>query len=84
LTFPPWLALALAASLAMATLYQICSRRFGWRIMLYWMLIFFGFLAGEVVSESVNWDITRFGELRLLPDLMGAGLILAGLWFLGI
>jgi hypothetical protein len=84
LTFPPWLAFALVASLAIALLYQLFSRRVGWRLVLYWLLVLCGFLAGEILAESFDWNVTRFGDLRLLPDLLGAAAILTGLRVLGI
>jgi hypothetical protein len=82
-SLPPWLLLALVASLALALAYQLASQRFGWRIVAYWSLILVGLLAAEVVSELLDWNLTRFGDLRVLPDLVGAALMVFVLWFLG-
>jgi hypothetical protein len=81
---PPWLAFALVSSLAIALLYQVSCRRFGRRAGIYWALVLAGFLAGEALAESFHWEVTRFGDLRLLPDFAGAGMVVVGLWFLGI
>lgn len=81
---PPWLVLALVVSLTIGLLYQLLSRRFGWRILLYWAVILGGWLAAEALAESAGWDITRFGDLRLLPDLVGALVVVAILWFFGM
>jgi hypothetical protein len=32
----------------------------------------------------LGWNVTRLGDLRLLPDMLGAAAVLAVLWFLGI
>jgi len=82
--FPPWLVLALLIALALALLYQLTSRRFGWRVLAYWVMIFLGLLGGEILAEALGLNITRLGDLRLLPDLLGALAIIALLWFLGI
>jgi hypothetical protein len=37
-----------------------------------------------VAAESAGWQITRFGDLRLAPDLGGAVAVLGALWFLGL
>jgi hypothetical protein len=81
LTFPPWLALCLVVNLALALAYQVVTRRFGWRVLLYWTAITAGFLAIELGQESMGWNITRYGDLRLAPDLVGAGLVVGVLWF---
>ncbi len=84
MSLPPWLLLALLAALALALAYQLASRRFGRRILAYWFLILAGFLAAEVLAEEVGWNITRFGDLRVLPDLLGAAVVMLLLWFLGL
>jgi hypothetical protein len=81
---PPWLLLALAFSLVIAVLYQLKSRHYGWRVMLYWVLVLAGFLGGEALAESLGWNVTRLGDLRLLPDLIASLVIVAVLWFLGL
>jgi hypothetical protein len=81
---PPWLALSLTVSLALAFSYQLLSRRLGWRVVGYWVLISLGFLMAEAVAESLGWDATRYGDLRLLPDLAGASAVIGLLWFLGL
>lgn len=80
---PPWLLLALAFSLAIAALYQLASRRYGWRVVLYWALVLAGFLGAEAMAESFGWSVTRLGDLRLLPDLIGSLLMVVILWFVG-
>lgn len=81
---PPWLVFAAALALALATLYQLTTRRYGWRVVAYWVVILLGIAGAEAAAESVGWNLTRFGDLRLLPDLLGAVIILAVLWFLGV
>lgn len=76
---PPWLILMLVLSLALALVYQLATRRHGWRAWMYWLLIFAGMLLFEGLSESAGLSVTRFGDLRLLPDLVGAGLALSAL-----
>ena len=81
---PPWLLLALLLALIIALVYQLASRRYGWRVVLYWIVIAAGMLGAEALAESVGWNITRFGDLRLLPDFAGAAMILGVFWFLGV
>jgi hypothetical protein len=81
---PPWLVFLLLVSLTLALVYQVFSRRFGWRIVAYWLVIFLAAAAAEAGAESAGWDITRFGDLRLVPDLVGAAAVLGALWFLGL
>jgi hypothetical protein len=81
---PPWLVFSIALALALAALYQLLTRRYGWRVVAYWVMILVGILAAEVGAEVLGWNITRFGDLRLLPDLIGASIVLAILWFLGV
>ena len=80
---PPWLVFLLLVSLTLALLYQVFSRRFGWRVLIYWALIFLAAAAAEAAAESAGWQVTRFGDLRLVPDLGGAGAVMGALWFLG-
>lgn len=81
---PPWLLFAALLSLIVALLYQLVSRRFGWRVLGYWVAVFAGVLAAEALAESIGLNVTRFGDLRLLPDLIGAAIVVAVLWFLGV
>ena len=81
---PPWLVLALLLALIIALIYQLASRRYGWRLVLYWAVVAAGMLAAEALAESMGWNVTRFGDLRLLPDFVGAAAILAVFWFLGV
>jgi uncharacterized membrane-anchored protein len=81
---PPWLLLALLLALIIALLYQLASRRYGWRVVVYWVAIAAGMLVAEAIAESLGWNVTRFGDLRLLPDFAGAAMILAAFWFLGV
>lgn len=81
---PPWLVFAAVLALAFAALYQLATRRYGWRLLAYWAVILVGILAAEAAAESLGWSFTRLGDLRLLPDLAGAAVILALLWFLGV
>jgi hypothetical protein len=81
---PVWLVFALLLSLIVALIYQIASRRFGWRVMGYWLAIACGVLAAEAIAETLGLNITRLGDVRLLPDLAGAAVVVAALWFLGI
>ncbi len=80
---PPWLVLALALSLALACLYQLASRRFGWRILLYWAVVLASVLGAEALAETLGWSFTRLGDLRLLPDVVAGLLVAAALWFVG-
>jgi K+-transporting ATPase A subunit len=82
--WPPWLIFLLVTALAIALLYQIVSRRFGWRVLGYWVFIFIGVMAFEALAETAGWNLTRVGDVRMLPDMVGAGLAVAILWFLGI
>jgi hypothetical protein len=84
MTLPPWLVLVLLGALTIALLYQLLSRRFGWRVLGYWFLVVFGVLGAEALAEVLGWNFTRVGDLRLVPDLVGALLVVAALWFLGI
>jgi hypothetical protein len=81
---PPWLVFALALALALAALYQLATRRYGWRVIAYWCVILAGIIGAEVIAEALGWNFTRFGDLRLLPDLIGAIAVIAALWFLGV
>jgi hypothetical protein len=84
MTLPPWLVLALVVALTIALIYQLLSRRFGWRVLGYWLLVLLGILGAEALAEVLGWNFTRVGDLRLGPDLAGALLVVAVLWFLGI
>ena len=81
---PPWLLLAIVAALGLAAVYQIATRRFGWRLAAYWIVILLGFLGAEALAESLGWNVSRFGDLRLLPDTAGSLFVILGLWFLGV
>ncbi len=81
---PPWLVLLMATALPIAFAYQLVSRRYGWRVIAYWAFIFCLLVGGEAAAESLGWDITRVGNLRMLPDLSGGAIAVAVLWFLGI
>jgi hypothetical protein len=83
-TVPPWLALSLLVTLTVALLYQVASRRWGWRVIGYWALVAAGWLIAEAVAESLGWNFSRFGDLRLIPDTAGAVTAVLILWFLGI
>lgn len=83
MSIPPWLVLALVLTLALALVYQLVRRHYGWRVVFYWVLILIGFLGAEAIAESLNWNVTRMGDLRLLPDLAGAAIIVAVLWRAG-
>lgn len=84
MTVPPWLVLLLLVSLALALGYQLASRRYGWRVLGYWIIIFAALVAFEAGAEALGWNMTRFGDLRILPDAAGALLALLVLWFLGV
>jgi uncharacterized membrane protein YccC len=81
---PPWLLLALLIALVVALLYQLATKRYGWRVVLYWVVIALAMLLAEAGAEALGWNFTRFGDLRLLPDLVGAALVVVLLWFLGV
>jgi hypothetical protein len=82
-SIPPWLVLALVLTLALALAYQLARRHYGWRVMFYWVLILAGFLGTEAAAESLGWNFTRLGDLRLLPDVAGAVIIIGVLWVTG-
>ena len=81
---PPWLVLLLLVSLAVALVYQLATRRFGWRILAYWLAVFLGALGAELLAEAAGIELLRVGDLRLLPDMLGALLVTGTLWFLGV
>lgn len=81
---PPWLVALLLVSLALSFVYQLASHHYGWRVLAYWLLILAGVVGGEVAAEAASWDLTRLGDLRILPDLTGGVLIMAVLWILGV
>jgi hypothetical protein len=83
-TLPPWLVLAIVVALTIALTYQLLSRRFGWRVLGYWLVVLAGVLGAEALAEVLGWNFSRVGDLRLAPDLAGALLVVAALWFLGI
>lgn len=84
MTLPPWLVLASVGALTIALLYQLLSRRFGWRVLGYWLVVLVGVLGAEAAAEVLGWNFTRVGDLRIAPDLAGAFLVIAALWFLGV
>jgi hypothetical protein len=53
-------------------------------VVLYWVVIALAMLLAEAGAEALGWNFTRFGDLRLLPDLVGAALVVVLLWFLGV
>lgn len=81
---PPWLIFLLLVSLTLAFAYQLVGGRLGWRVLLYWLLIFAAVAATEAGAESAGLNLTRFGDLRLAPDLGGAAAVIGALWFLGL
>jgi hypothetical protein len=81
---PPWLVALLVVSLTIAFMYQLVSGRYGWRVLAYWLLILAGLIGAEVAAEANAWSVTRLGDMRVLPDLAGGLLVVAGLWFLRI
>jgi hypothetical protein len=81
-TLPPWLLLALLVALAFAFAYQLTTQRFGWRALAYWAIFFLAFLSGEVAAETLGWNLTRFGDLRLVPDLFAVFAVGAVLGYL--
>lgn len=81
---PAWLVLALIITLVLALAFQLATRRFGWRVVGYWLVVFFGFIGGEILAESAGLNWLRVGDLRLLPDILGAAVALALLWWIGI
>ncbi len=72
MTFPPWLALAALLTLTVALVYQLIRKRFGWRVVGYWGVVFIGFMGAELIAEAAGWSLTRLGDLRLGPDVLGA------------
>jgi hypothetical protein len=81
---PPWLVALLVASLTLALIYQLVTRRYGWRVLAYWLLILAGVIGAEAVAEAISWNVTRLGDLRVLPDLAGGLAVVAILWVLGV
>ncbi|GAC1320745.1 MAG: hypothetical protein NVS2B16_23930 [Chloroflexota bacterium] len=79
---PPWLVLAALFSLIVALIYQLVTRRFGWRVLFYWVVTLFGLLVAEAAAEAVGFEMTRYGDLRILPDTVGALGSIAVLWSL--
>jgi len=77
---PAWLVLALVITLILALAFQLATRRYGWRVLGYWLAIFLGFIGGEVLAESAGWSLLRIGDLRLIADLFGAALVILLLW----
>jgi hypothetical protein len=83
-TLPPWLIFLLLVALAMALVYQLASRRYGWRVVGYWIVVFVGVVGFEALAESAGWNLTRMGDIRLAPDLLGGVLAVGVLWLLRI
>jgi len=81
---PVWLLFAMVLALTIALTYQLVTRRFGWRIVFYWLVILAGLLGGEAGAESVGLNVARVGDVRLGPDILVAGLAASALWFLRI
>lgn len=81
---PAWFGLSLVLSLGLALAYQLGTRRFGKRIIFYWICTLAAFLGGEVLAESMGWSLARVGDLRLGIDLAAVLLLLSVLWFLGV
>lgn len=81
---PAWFVLLVVLALVLAVAYQLVTHRYGWRIIAYWIVVFAGLLGFELAAETLGLNFTRLGDLRLLPDLMGAGLALSLLWFMGV
>lgn len=81
---PPWLILLAILALTLALAYQLFSRRYGRRVLLYWVLVFAALLGAEALAESAGLEVTRIGDLRLLPDLAGGFGVLGALWYLGL
>ena len=84
MTIPPWLVFAFLSALALALGYQLVRRRFGKRVVGYWLVIFAAFLGAEALAEKLGWNMTRLGDLRLAPDVGGALLAVLLLWLLGV
>jgi hypothetical protein len=83
-SLPPWLVLSGVLCLIIALLYQLFSRRYGWRVIGYWIAVMVGFIGAEVLAEATGISLFRVGDLRLLPDILGAAIVVAVLWFLGL
>jgi hypothetical protein len=81
---PPWLLLAFLIAFALALAYHLANARSGWRVLVYWALILIALLGAEVFSESVGWNFTRLGDLRVAPDLIAALGVICILWLLGL
>lgn len=81
---PPWLIFLMLIASTLALGYQLASRRYGWRVIGYGLFIFVGLAGFEALAESAGVSLTRFGDVRLLPDLVGGAVTLSILWFLGI
>lgn len=84
MTLPPWLLLVIVGGMTVALVYQLLSRRFGWRVLGYWVVVVAGVLAAEALAELLGWNMTRVGDLRAAPDLAGALAVVGALWFLGV
>jgi hypothetical protein len=84
MTLPPWLVLLLLLGLVLSLSYQLISRRFGARVIGYWIITSAGILLFEALAESLGWNITRVGDLRMLPDVTGGVLAVTVLWLLRI
>lgn len=84
MTLPPWLVLSLVSALALALIYQVVTRRFGWRVLGYWIVILVGLLGGEMLAESMGWDLVRLGDLRVAADATGAMAAVVALRLFGV
>lgn len=84
MSVPPWLLLLLLFSLAVSLAYQLVTNRYGWRILGYWAVLFLAALGAEALAESLGWNVTRYGDLRVLPDLAGMAIFIGIFWFLHI
>jgi hypothetical protein len=81
---PPWLIFLLLVALAIALIFQLASRRYGWRVLGYWLVVFIGVVGFEALAESAGWNVTRMGEVRLGPDVAGGVLAAGVLWLLRV
>ncbi|GAC1404450.1 MAG: hypothetical protein NVSMB52_18290 [Chloroflexota bacterium] len=81
---PPWLLFLAVLTLTMSLGFQLISRRHGRRLLAYWFLTLVASISCEVFAETSGIEFGRMGDVRLLPDLLGALTVLIIAWFLRI
>lgn len=84
MSVPPWFLFLLILALALSLGYALFRGRYGWRIVLYWAVVFVVLLLCEAGAEEAGFELGRMGDLRLAPDLAGGVVAVLALWAIGL